>query len=238
LSGSARETEVYGGQGDALANLAARALEFVRDGTIVGLGTGRAATAFLRALADRVRQGLSIRGVPTSEETARLARELGITLAGLDEGFIEVTVDGADEVDPQLNLIKGYGGALVRERIVAAASRKQVILVDSSKLVPMLGTRGRLPIEVIPFALPLCVRRLKELGYPPTLRQVGGKPFISDNENTILDCAIGPLEAPAGLHSEIRKIPGVVDTGLFLGTAHTVLVAEGGTVREMRRKEA
>ena len=234
----AKEAAVSGAQGDVLASLASRALEFVRDGAIVGLGTGRAATAFLHALAARVREGLSVRGVPTSEETARLARELGIALAELDEGLIDVTIDGADEVDPQLNLIKGYGGALVRERIVTAASRMQVILVDDSKLVPILGTRGRLPIEVIPFALPLCVRRLKELGCRPALRSVEGKPFFSDNGNVILDCAIGPLEDPAALDSEIRNIPGVVGTGLFLGTAHTVLVAEGGMVRELRRKEA
>ena len=227
-----------GAGSDLLAALATRALAFVKDGALVGLGTGRAATAFIHALAARVNKGLSIRGVPTSEATARLARELGIPLAGLEEGTIEVTVDGADEVDPQLDLIKGYGGALVRERIVAAASRKQVILVDSSKLVPMLGTRGRLPVEVIPFALPFCARRLKELGVQPTLRLVEGKPFVSDNGNVILDCAIGPLEAPGTVDSEIRKIPGVVDTGLFLGTAHTVLVAEGRTVREMRRKDA
>jgi ribose 5-phosphate isomerase A len=219
-----------------LASLAARALEFVRHGSVVGLGTGRAATAFLHALAVRIQVGLSIRGVPTSEDTARLARELGIPLAGLDEGLIEVTIDGADEVDPQLNLIKGYGGALVRERIVAAASQKQVILVDASKLVPRLGSRGRLPIEVIPFALPLCCRRLEEIRCKPSLRLVEGKPFVSDNGNLILDCAIGPLETPAALDGEIRSIPGVVDTGLFLGTAHTVLVAEGGMVRELARK--
>jgi ribose 5-phosphate isomerase A len=234
----AKEAAVSGAQGDVLASLASRALECVRDGAIVGLGTGRAATAFLHALAARVKEGLSIRGVPTSETTARLARELNIPLVGLDEGPIDVTVDGADEVDPQLNLIKGFGGALVRERIVAASSRMQVILVDASKLVPKLGTRGRLPIEVIPFSLPLCIRRLKEVGCQPTLRIVEGKPFVSDNGNVILDCAIGPLEDPAALDSKIRNIPGVVGTGLFLGTAHTVLVAEGGMVRELRRKEA
>ncbi len=213
------------------------ALELVRDGAVIGLGSGRAATAFVRGLSARVREGLTVRGVPTSEETARLARELGIPLTDLDQGLIDITIDGADEVDPQLNLIKGYGGALVRERIVAAASQKQVILVDASKLVPMLGTRGRLPIEVIPFAFPLCSRRLKELGCQPTLRQAEGGPFVSDNGNVILDCAIGPCEAPAILDGEIRVIPGVVDTGLFLGTAHTVLVAEGGMVRELVRKE-
>lgn len=227
---------MHGAQGDVLAKLAAQALEYVKDGAVVGLGTGRAATAFVRALAVRVREGLSIRGVPTSEETARLARELGIALTELDEHLIDVTIDGADEVDPQLNLIKGYGGALVRERIVAGASRRQVILVDASKLVPVLGTRGRLPVEVIPLAVPLCRRRLKELGCQPTLREVEGRPFVSDNGNVILDCAIGPLHAPAVLDSEIRAIPGVVGTGLFLGTAHTVLVADGEMVRELRRK--
>ncbi len=227
---------MHGAQGDVRAGLATRALEFVREGAIVGLGTGRAATAFLHALAARMREGLSIRGVPTSEATARLARELHIPLAGLEEGLIDVTIDGADEVDPHLNLIKGYGGALVRERIVAAASRRQVILVDDSKLVPRLGTRGRLPIEVIPFALPLCLRRLKELGCEPTVRLVDGRRFVSDNGNAIVDFAIGPLEDPAAFDGRIRIIPGVVDTGLFLGTAHTVLVAEGGTVREMTRK--
>lgn len=227
---------MHGAQGNALAGLATRALDFVQDGAIVGLGTGRAATAFVHALAARMKEGFSIRGVPTSEATARLARDLGIPLAELGEGLIDVTIDGADEVDPQLNLIKGFGGALVRERIVAAASRRQVILVDSSKLVPRLGTQGRLPIEVIPFALPLCLRRLKELGCQPTLRLVDGRPFASDNGNPIVDCAITPLEDPAAFDTEIRIIPGVVDTGLFLGTAHTVLVAEGGTVREMTRK--
>ena len=226
---------MHGAQGD-LALLAARALEYVQGGAVVGLGTGRAATAFVRGLGARVRDGLSIRGVPTSEETARLARDLGIPLAELDEALIDVTIDGADEVDPRLNLIKGYGGALVRERIVAAASRKQVILVDASKLVPTLGTRGRLPIEVIPFALALCSRRLRELGCQPALRQAEGRPFVTDNGNVILDCAIAPIEAPAVLDSEIRAIPGVVGTGLFLGTAHTVLVADGGMIREMTRK--
>jgi ribose 5-phosphate isomerase A len=223
--------------GDVLASLAGRALEFVREGSVVGLGSGRAAAAFVRAIAARVRKGLSVQGVPTSSETARLARELGIPLVELGEGPIDVTVDGADEVDPRLDLIKGYGGALVRERIVAAASQRQVILVDASKLVPKLGTRGRLPVEVIPFALALCRRRLKDLGCEPTPRQVEGRPFVSDNGNFILDCAIGPLDDPAALERQIRSIPGVVDTGLFLGTAHTVLVAEGARIREMVRKE-
>ena len=224
--------------GDPLALLAERALELVREGAIVGLGSGRAATAFIRALGDRVRAGLGVRGVPTSEETARLARELGIPLAGLDGPPLELTVDGADEVDPQLNMIKGYGGALVRERIVAAASRRQVILVGADKLVSALGSRGRLPVEVNPFAEAFCRRRLEALGYRPQMRLDGDRPFVSDNGNRILDCGTAPLPDPAAAERAIRAIPGVVDTGLFLGTAHTVLVEDGGRVRELARKEA
>ncbi len=222
----------------SLAMLADRALEFVRPHAVIGLGSGRAATAFLTALASRVRDGLSIRGVPTSEETARRCRELGIPLAELDAGILDITVDGADEVDPQLNLIKGYGGALVRERIVAAASRQQIILVEADKLVPVLGRRGRLPVEIVPFSLPLSRQRLETLGCRPTLRQEQGRPFETDNGNLILDCAVDPIQDPLGLDRAIRAIPGVVDTGLFLGMADTVLVAEGGRVREIRREQS
>src|SRR5438034_5575980 len=161
---------------------AGRPAGFVKHDTAVGLGAGRAATAFVGALAARVRDGLRVRGVPVSEATAAVARELGIPLVGL-EVEIDVTVDGADEVDPDLNLIKGYGGALVRERIVAAASRRQIILVERDKPVRRLGSRGRLPVEVIPFALPLCRRRLAALGPRPTLRMVAEHPFVTDNGN-------------------------------------------------------
>lgn len=220
---------------DSLALLAARALELVRPHSVVGLGTGRAAEAFLGALASRLRQGLSIRGVPTSEATARRCRQLGIPLAELDATSLDVTIDGADEVDPHLNLIKGYGGALARERIVAAASRRQIILVEADKLVPVLGSRGRLPVEIVPFALPLARHRLEALGYRPELRRDAGRRFVTDNGNFILDLAVHPIENPVGLDRQIRAIPGVADTGLFLGTADTVLVAEGRTLRELRR---
>jgi ribose 5-phosphate isomerase A len=221
--------------GDPLEALATRALGLVRDGTVVGLGTGRAATAFLHALAGRVREGLRVKGVPTSEETERLARELGIPLVGLDAD-LDLTVDGADEVDPELNLIKGYGGALVRERIVAAASARQVILVTRDKLVEVLGSHGRLPVEVLPFALPLCRRRLDALGLKPVLRAEEDRPFVTDNWNVVVDCATGPIEDPHALERTILAIPGVIDTGLFLGIADTVLVADGATVRELDRR--
>jgi len=222
---------------DPLAALATRALDFVRDGVVVGLGSGRAASAFVHALAARVRAGLHVRGVPTSEETARLAGELGISLVGL-EAELDLTVDGADEVDGQLNLIKGYGGAFVRERIVAAASRRQVILVTAEKLVETLGARGRLPVEVMSFALPLCRRRLEHLGLKPMLRTRGERPFVTDNFNVILDCAVGPIEDPAALERVILAIPGVIDTGLFLATADTVLVSDGQTIRELVRRKS
>jgi ribose 5-phosphate isomerase A len=218
-----------------LEQLAAGALAHVQHGMRVGLGSGRAASAFVRALGARVRDGLQVRGVPTSEGVARLARELGVPLCGLDEGIVDLTVDGADEVDPRLDLIKGYGGALVRERIVAAASRRVVILVGREKLVPVLGARGRLPVEVIPFGAPLALRELADLGCRPALRVVDGRPFVTDNGNWIVDCGVRPIEAPAAFVRDLRALPGVVDAGLFLGVADLVLVAEAAGIREMRR---
>ncbi len=213
-----------------------RALELIPDGSVVGLGSGRAATAFVRALAERVRQGFRVRAIPTSQGTANLAAQLGIPLTNLSEiEAIDVDVDGADEVDPQLNLIKGLGGALVREKIVAAASRRLVILVGPEKVVPVLGSRGILPVEVVPFALDYCRRRLAALGYPPQARMAGGRLFVSDNGNPVLDCRVAALDRPAEVDLAIRSIPGVVGTGLFLGMADTVLVQDGDRVQEKTR---
>jgi ribose 5-phosphate isomerase A len=205
-----------------------RALEMVRTGSRIGLGSGRAAQAFVKALGDRVRNGvLRVQGVPTSEETAKLARQEGIPLLTLAEaGMLDMTVDGADEVDPNLNLIKGYGRALVREKIVAASSKRLIILVGDEKLVPRLGTRGKLPVEVIPFALPLCERRLGELGCRPVPYTQDGRLFVTDNGNHILDCRIEPIADAPRLELDIRAIPGVVGTGLFLNMADTVLVGD------------
>ena len=218
-----------------LARLADRALELVPDGGRVGLGAGRAARAFVHALAERVQRGLRVTGVPCSDETADLARRLGIRLTGLGEEPLDLTVDGADEVDPHLDLIKGYGGALARERLVAAAARRQVILVGEDKLVPVLGSRGRLPVEVLPFALPLVRQRLGALGLPPTVRAVDGRPAISDNFNALVDLAVGPLPDPRATDAAIRAVPGIVDTGLFLGTASLVLVGGPAGIRELSR---
>ncbi len=207
--------------------MARRAVELAEDGSVLGLGTGRAATAFVRVLAERLRLGLRVRCVATSRATETLARELGVPLVSLEEaGVLELAVDGADEVTPALDLVKGYGGALVRERIVAAAARRFVVLVEPEKVVPVLGTRGVLPVEVIPFGWSFCAARLAALGCRPARRLDGQKPFVSDNGNHILDCAVEPIAAPAELERQIREIPGVVGSGLFLGMADTVLVED------------
>jgi ribose 5-phosphate isomerase A len=181
-----------------------------------------------------VKSGLSVTGVPTSEASATLARQLGIPL--IDEPLaLDVAVDGADEVDPRLDLVKGYGGALVREKSVAAAARRFIVLVGPEKLVPTLGGRGRLPVEVVPFALPFCRRRLTELGHAPTVRAKDGSTFVTDNGNLILDAAVGAIPDPAALDATLRAIPGVVGTGLFVGMAHAVMVWDGGRARTLTR---
>ncbi len=211
---------------------AERALEFIQDGDVVGLGTGRAATAFVRTLGARVRAGLRIRGIPTSQVTLALAQELGIPLTTFDAvERIDIAVDGADEVDPDRNLIKGYGGALIREKIVAAAAQKFIVLVGTEKLVSVLGERGRLPVEVVPFGVAACCRRLRALSCEPTPRQTESGAFVSDNGNALIDCAVGPITRPAEFEQHLLSIPGVVGTGLFVGMAPTVLVQDGKTVR-------
>jgi ribose 5-phosphate isomerase A len=194
----------------------------------------------VRALGKKVQSGeFRVRGVPTSDETAALARSVGVPLTELNTtGILDFTVDGADEVDPRLNLIKGYGRALVREKIVAASSKNLVILVGDEKLVPQLGSRGKLPVEAVPFAVPLCERRLRDLGCEPTPYMRDGALFVSDNGNNIIDCQIGPIDDPARLESQIRAIPGIVSTGLFLSMADIVLVGDRNDFRllEERRR--
>ena len=217
-------------------NAAERALAFVEDGDVVGLGTGRAASAFVRALGDRIKAGLRVRGIPTSLATERLAGGLGIPLATLDEvETLDITVDGADEVDPQLDVIKGYGGALIREKIVAAASRRLVILVGPEKLVPVLGTRGRLPVEVVPFGASACARKLRALGYEAQLREADGAPVENDNGNAILDCRVGAIHDPVALERSLVEIPGVIGTGLFLGMVETVVIEHPDRVEVRER---
>jgi ribose 5-phosphate isomerase A len=213
-----------------------KALEYVEDGAVVGLGTGRAATEFINALGARVQKGLKVRGVPTSIASATLAEKLGIPLTTLDDvESLDVAVDGADEVDPNLDLLKGFGGALVREKIVAASAKRFVVVVGSDKLFPTLGKRGSLPVEVVPFGLALCKRRLSALGYPPKLRAAGDRPYMTDNGNHILDCTVREITDPRRLDNEILSIPGVVGTGLFVGMADVVLVQEGDSIRTLQR---
>jgi ribose 5-phosphate isomerase A len=229
---------------DVLSAVAARALDLVEDGAAVGLGSGHAAAAFIAALGARVRAGLRVTAVPTSEASATLARAAGIPLIALGEDLeLDLTVDGADEVAPDLDLVKGRGGALVRERIVAAASRRQVILVGPEKLVRALGERGPIPVEVIPFARGPVLRRLRALGLRPTVRRdaAGDTPFATENGNLTVDCGpAAPLadgRAARALDAVLRAIPGVVDTGLFLGTAERVLVGHAdGRVEVLVRR--
>ncbi len=227
-----REVTAVGAATDlGVAAAAARAALLVEDGAKVGLGSGRAASAFIAALGALVERGFSVAGVPTSEPSARLARSFGIPLIEIDEHLeLDLTVDGADEVAPNLDLVKGRGAAFVRERIVAAASRRQVILVGAEKLVPALCARGGFPVEVIPLGRGLVMRRLRAIGLGPVERldAEGAAPLVSVNGNLIFDCAVAaPLPdggAARSLDAAVRAIPGVVDTGLFLGTAERVLV--------------
>jgi ribose 5-phosphate isomerase A len=204
-----------------------RALALVKPGDTVGLGSGRAASAFVRALGERVRAGLNVKGVPTSEATAALARENGIPLVTLADGIpLALTVDGADEVSPALDLIKGYGRALVREKVVAAASGRLVILVGAEKKVTALGERGRLPVEALPFAVPLVRERIRGMGLTSSVDTRDGRMFLSDNGNAVLDVVVGPIPDPAWLDRDLQAIPGVVGTGLFVRMEPLVLVGD------------
>lgn len=196
---------------------------------VIGLGTGRAASRFVEELGGRVRGGLDVRGIPTSLATEALARRQGVPLVGFDDvAAVDLAVDGADEVDPAGGLIKGHGGALARERVVAAAARRFVVLVGPEKLSPRLGTLRSVPVEVLPFAAPLAARALTDLGAEAAVRRgPDGVPLRSDNGNLLVDAAFGPIRGAGRLHAAIRRIPGVLDSGLFLGMAERVLV-EGG----------
>jgi ribose 5-phosphate isomerase A len=211
---------------------ATRALDFVSDGMIIGLGTGRAAEAFVEALAERARQASwVIQGVATSRATAALAGRLAIPLVTLDAvDTIDLTVDGADEVDSSRNVIKGRGGALVRERVIASASRRWVLCVGADKRVTRLGERGALPVEVVPFAAAQVLKTLHGMGLDAAIRQSAGQPFMTDNGNPIIDLRIQALDDPATLHDQLRAIAGVIDTGLFLGMSPIVITQRSDRV--------
>jgi ribose 5-phosphate isomerase A len=215
---------------------AARAsLKFVKDGQVVGLGTGTTAARFIQLLGEQVKNGLRIRGIPTSDRSREQAASLGIPLTTLDEcQQIDVDVDGADEFDPELRLIKGGGGALLREKIVASASKQVVIVADATKRVPVLG-RFPLPVEVIKFAQALVAKKIEALGAAVELRRdASGKPFVTDENNHILDCRFGQIRDVEGLARKLSDTPGVVEHGLFIGMASVVLVANGSEIVELR----
>jgi ribose 5-phosphate isomerase A len=216
-----------------------RAVDFIRSGMIVGLGHGTTAIHALRCLAQRLREGHlhDILGVPVSRRVETDARELGIPLTTLDEHpIVDLTIDGADEVDPQLNVIKGGGGALLREKIVAQASRREIIVVDESKLSPALGTRWAVPIEVVPFGWPVQVAFLKALGGAPVLRrQQDGTPFFTDQGNLIIDCDFGPIADLTELVNQMDAHAGLIEHGLFLGLISDVIVAGKDGIRHLTR---
>ena len=210
--------------------------EYVKDGMTVGLGTGSTAYYAIKRLGERVKEeGLNIKCTATSVRSEELAKEFGLTVLDVDDvDFIHVTIDGADEVDPNMQLIKGLGGALIREKIVAAASESEVIIVDETKLVETLGTKCPLPVEVLKFGHKKTKYALELQGCEATLRTVDQQPFVTDNGNYIYDCKFDSIKNPFFLESRINVIPGTVDNGLFLNTATTVLVShKDGTITKM-----
>ena len=216
---------------------AARAsLHYVKDGQVVGLGTGSTAAYFIKLLGEKVKGGLRIKGIPTSVRSRNLAQSLDIPLTTLDEcQEIDVTVDGADEVDPHLRLIKGGGGALLREKIVASATRTMVVVADASKQVQTLG-KFPLPVEVIRFAQALVAKRIAAMGAQVELRLNPDKtPYVTDESNHILDCRFGAIQDADRLARELSQMPGVVEHGLFIGMASVALLARGNEIVELRR---
>jgi ribose 5-phosphate isomerase A len=228
----------------AKQNAAAAAVALVGDGMRLGLGTGTTAAHFIRLLGERVRAGLKVQGVPTSEATRRLAETHGVPLMDPDTvEVLDLAIDGADEIDAQFNLIKGGGGALLREKIVAAAARRFVVISDDSKLVSKLG-RFPLPVEVTPFAVGLTARRvgaaLRAAGCPRdhvSVRMAGptAKPFVTDGGNVILDCACAEIPDAAALAAALAAIPGVVDHGLFIGMTRDVIIGDAQGARPLSK---
>lgn len=225
-------------------NAAKAAIEFIRDGMVVGLGTGSTSAHFVRLLGERVREGLRVKGVPTSEATRNLAEQVGIPLVEISQvAKLDVDVDGADEIDPEFRLIKGGGGALLREKIVAAASTEMIVIADDSKYVDVLGAFP-LPIEVTRFGFSLTAQRVGQAlrdtncrGNEVKLRTSGkaNEPVITDGGNYILDAHAGAIPAPEALGDALKRIPGVVEHGLFLGLSRTVILGDASGARQLRR---
>lgn len=212
---------------------AEEAVTYVQSGMSIGLGTGSTATFAIQKLGERVKEeGLQIRAIATSEYSKAMAKELNIPIIGFEDfDMLDITIDGADEVDENLNLIKGGGGALLREKVVSVQTKTNIIIVDESKLVKHLGIFP-LPVEVVPFALTVVDKKLQQLGCTTTLRKKNNEVYITDNQNYILDCHFGEIKNPASLHQTINNITGVVDNGLFIQRANIVISAyNNGTIK-------
>ena len=205
---------------------AEKAVEYVKDGMILGLGTGSTVEYMLKRLERELHEGLKIKGIPTSMHTRKLAKEYKIPLTSLEENpEIDLTIDGADEVDSELNLIKGGGGALAREKIIAHNSKKEIIIIDDSKIVKALGIDFDLPIEVLKYGWTSTKKSIEEFfGCEVDLRKILDDPYITDNGNYILDCAFERIEEPEEMERDINNIPGVVENGLFVGLVDEVIV--------------
>lgn len=213
------------------------AVKLVQPGMVVGLGFGSTAAFAVRRLAERYQAGEldGLLGVPTALLVEQQATELGIPLTDLEQHpQLDLTIDGADEVDPDLNLIKGGGGALLREKLVAEASRRVMIVVDDSKLSPQLGTKFALPVEAVPFGWSVAARFLESLGAKPKLRSSDGQPFVTDQGNWIIDAAFGPIGDLEGLAAKLKRHTAIVGHGLFLGLATQVIVAGEDGIRQLR----
>lgn len=218
---------------------ALKAVEFVRDGMVVGLGTGSTAKHMVIALGEKVRAGMTLRGVPTSQETAALARQSGIPLIDTENRWeIDVAIDGADQVDPGFNLIKGGGGALLKEKIVAASARQFIVLVDHTKQVPVLGGSFPLPIEIVPFGWGSTAREIERLTKSRVvLRERNGAPFKTEAGNLIVDVHLARIEQPADLEIALNQIPGIVETGLFIGRTDILIVGKASGTETFRAKQ-
>jgi ribose 5-phosphate isomerase A len=226
---------------EAKREAALEAVKHVKDGFIVGLGSGSTAAYALEALGERIkRERLSVLGVPTSYQAFLLAVKHGIAVTTLEEHpTINLTIDGADQIDTNLNLIKGMGGALTREKIVASASKQNIIIADESKRVKVLGENGHpVPVEVLPFAISLAKRKIEEIGGKPVLREGKGKvgPVITDNGNVIMDAVFGLVDKPAALEERLKMVPGVVETGLFVGLADMAYLGTSSTVEKIIKR--
>lgn len=219
---------------------AAKAVEMVESGMVLGLGTGSTTRYAIEMIGERLRDGRlsDIMGVPTSSGSEKLARQVGIPLTTLQQHpVLDLTIDGADEVGPNLILIKGQGGALLHEKIVARASRREIIIVDDSKWVQVLGSKAPLAVEVIPFGWGTYLDTLRRFNCEPILRMQGAEPYLTDEGNFIVDCHFDRIDDPISLERDLNLIPGVVENGIFIGLASLVLVASESGVRELRPQQ-